>query len=83
MGRLRTVMGKRPSKAQLRRDALRVAMPEVRTLCDKYGRSIVLSCVTRISDYEKKAAEVERLRKEAQRLEQRLLDASEQAEAVR
>lgn len=77
------VVAKKVTKAELRRNALRAAMPEVRALCDKHGRSIVLSCVTRISEYEKKAAEVERMRKEAERLEQKLLEASGQAEAVK
>ena len=69
-------------KAGARRQALAAAMPEVRALCDKHGRSIVMSCVTRIAQYEKKAAQVEQLRQEASALEKKLLSENESAIAV-
>lgn len=65
---------KRVSKREQHSQAVEAAMPEVRQLCQKYGRSIVRACVSRIDEYEKKSAEVERLRAEAEALEKRLLD---------
>lgn len=73
---------KKVGKAQARQAALAAAMPEVRALCEKHGRSIVSSCLTRITKYEKKSAEVERLRKEAAALEQKLLSENGNAIAV-
>lgn len=65
---------RRPSKMDQHRTAIKEAMPEVRALCKKHGRSIVRSCIERIYQFEKKAAQVEKLKAEAEALEKRLLD---------
>lgn len=65
---------KRVSKREQHQNAVKAAMPEVRQLCQKHGRSIVRACVSRIDEYEKKSAQVERLRAEAEALEQKLLE---------
>ena len=73
---------KRVGKAEARKRTLSAAMPEVRALCEKHGRAIVMSCVTRIAQYEKKAAQVERLRQEAAALEKKLLSENDNAIAI-
>lgn len=72
---------KKQGKADQRRQKLAAAMPEVRALCEKHGRSVVMSCVTRIAQYEKIAAKAETLRRQAAALEKRL-DADKEAIAV-
>lgn len=54
-------------------ETIKAAMPEVRALVRKHGRSIVRSCIERIYRYEKKAAQVEKLKAEAEGLEQKLM----------
>ena len=65
---------KKSSKRDQHRDQIKAAMPEVQALCKKFGRSIVNSCVSRIGEYEKKAAQVEQLRREADALAKKLMD---------
>jgi hypothetical protein len=73
---------KKTSKAEMRRQKLADAMPEVRALCEKHGRPIVMSCVTRIAQYEKIAAKAESLRRQAAALEKRLAPENESAAAI-
>lgn len=80
MNKLRTV--KRASKREQHQQAIKDAMPEVRKLCERYGRSIVSGCVSRITAFEKKSAQVERLKAEAAALEKKLMDEGANAMAV-
>jgi hypothetical protein len=73
---------KKASKRDQHRAAIRAAMPEVQALCKKYGRSTVNSCVSRIGEYEKKQAQVEELRAEAEALEKKLMSEGEQVLAI-
>jgi len=63
----------KPNKRQQFQERVRAAMPDVRALCEKHGTSVISSCVTRIAAYDKKLAQVEKLRAEAARLEQKLM----------
>ncbi|MEK6281842.1 MAG: hypothetical protein AABN95_15930 [Acidobacteriota bacterium] len=65
---------KRVSKAEQRRRSVAVAMPDVREICAKHGRSIVTGCLNRIAELEKKSEQIEKLRKEADALERNLSD---------
>jgi hypothetical protein len=73
---------KKTSKREQHQQEIKAAMPEVQALCKKYGRSIVNSCVSRIGEYEKKSAQVEKLRREAAELERKLMTGGENAMAV-
>jgi 3-phosphoglycerate kinase len=70
---------KKTSKAEARSQKLAAAMPEVRALCEKHGRPIVMSCVTRIAQYEQIAAKAESLRRQAAALEKKLVPESDAA----
>lgn len=63
----------KPNKRQQFQQRVRAAIPEVRALCERHGTSVISSCVTRIAQYDKKMAQVEKLRAEAARLEQKLM----------
>lgn len=73
---------KKTSKADARRQKLAEVMPEVRSLCEKHGRPVVMSCVTRIAQYEKIAAKAESLRRQAAALEKKLAPESEISAAI-
>ena len=64
---------KRPSKMELYNEQIKAAMPEVKALCKRHGRSTVRSCLERIYQYEKKAAQVEKLKAEAEELQRKLM----------
>ena len=72
MNKIKTI--KRPSKMQQHNEAIKNAMPEVRALVKKHGRSIVRSCIERIYAFEKKAAQIEKLKAEANALEAKLME---------
>ena len=74
---------KRPSKTEQHKEAIKAAMPEVRALCRKHGRSIVRSCIERIYAFEKKSAQVEKLKAEAEELERKLMTDDGSLSAVR
>jgi len=71
MSKIRQI--RKPSKMDQHNEAIKAAMPEVRALVKKHGRSIIRSCIERIYQYEKKATQVERLKAEADALEQKLM----------
>lgn len=52
-----------------KRDA---AMPEVKKLVKKYGRTAVSSCLSRLAEYDKATRKIAELRKQAAELEKRL-----------
>lgn len=52
-----------------KRDA---AMPEVKRLVKKYGRTAVSGCLNRLAEYDKAQKKIAALRKEAAELEKRL-----------
>ena len=68
---------KKTGKAEARRQKLAEAMPEVRALCEKHGRPVVMPCVTRIAQHEKIAAKAESLRRQAAALEKKLAPENE------
>lgn len=55
-----------------RQEAIKKAMPEVKTLVKKYGRTIVQACVTQLQEYERKCKELERMKRDTEKLEKEL-----------
>jgi hypothetical protein len=48
------------------------AMPQVRQLVKRHGRTIVQWCVNQLRDYEKKVKQLSELKKEAEKLEKEI-----------
>ena len=48
------------------------AMPFVKKIAEKYGRSIVIWCIYQMRDYEKSLKRLEELKEETERLERKL-----------
>lgn len=48
------------------------AMPEVKRLVSKFGRSIVSGCLTKLSDYDKKMKNLKKAKEEVSKLEKEL-----------
>ena len=64
------------SQAEQRRRANTAAMPDVREVVKKHGLTAVNSCLTKLREFDKKARQAQRLRNEADKLEQELDGAS-------
>lgn len=62
-------MNRKQQDHKARRDA---AMPEVKRLVKKFGRSVVSGCLARIRDYEKSQKRLADLKREMAQLEKRL-----------
>lgn len=60
------------SQAELRRRANSAAMPDVREIVKKHGITAVNSCLTKLREFDKKARQAQKLRNEADKLEQEL-----------
>lgn len=60
------------AKAQKRVAARQAAMPEVKRLCKKYGRSTIANCIGKIRDVEKLAQKLADLKRESARLEKKV-----------
>lgn len=63
---------KRMTNLEKRRSAADKAMPEVKKIVRRHGRTAVQNCINRLHSFEKKAKELERVRREAKRLEREL-----------
>lgn len=48
------------------------AMPEVKKLVKKHGRTIVIWCINQLREYEKKVKQLAELKKEAEKLEKEI-----------
>ena len=48
------------------------AMPEVKILIKKYGRTVIQGCLNQLRDYEKKLKQLSNLRREASRLQREI-----------
>ncbi|QGH73358.1 MAG: hypothetical protein [Siphoviridae sp. cttb18] len=48
------------------------AMPEVKKLVKRFGRSIVSGCLQRLADYDKKLSVLNQAKKEVEKLEKEL-----------
>jgi hypothetical protein len=62
----------RPTLAERRRKAREAAMPEVKKLVRKHGRSTISACLQQLRDYEKKLRQLETARSEVAALESQL-----------
>lgn len=60
------------TQAQKRVAARQAAMPEVKRLCKKYGRSTIANCIGKIRDVEKSAQKLSDLKREIARLEKKV-----------
>lgn len=60
---------RRKSKASRRREAIVNAIPDVRTLRDKHGQSAILGALRKLSEYDKRKAELSRLQTEVRKIE--------------
>lgn len=61
------------SRLVVRRIALRkAAMPEVKRLVKKYGRSAVVNCIGKIREYEKSKDRLAALKREVAQLEKKI-----------
>jgi hypothetical protein len=57
---------------ELRKRQRAAAMPEVKRLCKRYGRSNVAHCVAQLKEHEKGLAKLATLKREVARLEKAL-----------
>lgn len=55
-----------------RRSQAKAAMPEVKKLVKKYGRTAVNNCLLKIRDFEKSEAKLQALKKEVASLERKI-----------
>jgi len=65
---MNTKIGKIEKGKQLREQA----MPEVKRLVKKYGRSIISGCIIRLADYDKKMRQLNEAKKAVATLEKEL-----------
>lgn len=63
---------KTTGKAERHRQAVTMAMPDVRELVKKHGLTMVQSCLTRLREYDKTQRKAEELRAKADELERGL-----------
>lgn len=63
---------KRMNKAELRRAAASAAMPDVKKLVKKYGRTAVSSCMTKIVAAEKASRKLAAMKREVAEFESKL-----------
>lgn len=63
---------KRMNKVELRRAAVIAAMPEVKKLVKRFGRTAVSGCMTRIIASDKAARKLAAMKREVHDLESRL-----------
>lgn len=63
---------KKVNKVEQRHHLKELAMPEVKILVKRFGRSIVSSCLMTLADYDKKVIEFETAKMEVEKLEQEL-----------
>lgn len=60
---------KRRSKASLQREAIVNAIPDVRVMRDKHGQRAILGALRKLSEYDKRRAELNRLQAEVKKIE--------------
>lgn len=48
------------------------AMPDVKKLVSKHGRTIIIWCLNQLREYEKKTEQLQQLKREAEKLESQL-----------
>lgn len=60
------------TRLEKKREASEHAMPEVKKLVKKYGRTNVQYCINQLKDYERKCKQLEELKKEAEKLEREI-----------
>lgn len=63
---------KQKNVAQERREKADAAMPEVKRLVRKYGRTAIANCLNKLREYEKQSARLQGLKKEVAKLEKDL-----------
>ena len=63
---------KKTNKQEQRKEQRDNAMPSVKQLVKRYGRSIVQSCLNQLADYEKKLRLLATAKKEVERLEKEI-----------
>lgn len=59
-------------RIELRRARAHAAMPEVKRLVRKFGRSVVASCLIKLREHEKGIAKLQALKTEVAKLERQL-----------
>jgi hypothetical protein len=65
-------MGKRITFQEKRRETVQAAMPEVKKLVRRFGRSAITSCLNKLREYEKNVHRMQQLKQEVARLERQL-----------
>jgi hypothetical protein len=65
-------MAKRLNAREKHRQIITAAMPEVKKLCRRFGRTAVGNCVAKIAAWEREAKKLNALRKEVTQMERRL-----------
>lgn len=68
------------SKPEQRRRQVAAAMPDVKAAVEKYGLSVVHSCVARLRENDKTQRKAQELRAEADALSQKLREEADQLE---